>query len=132
MKLLEIIFLFLAFATVKAMILDQTGVAEIIIPVLEVPEFEFIDLTGGCSSFTDCTEYLANVVRNIGEAVIKTAVLVFNLVGFIFEIFILVADTLFSNVEGAPWYVNLLLFLPYTAALGIIIYNMIRRGGSSD
>lgn len=132
MKLSVVLFTSLAYTIIAALLVQETAPeVEINFPVLEVPTFDPVDLSGGCSGFSDCTEYLANVVKNIGEGVIYGVLLFFALVGFAIDL-IAVIISLSAGIEGAPWYVNLLITAPFTASIGLILYKLIRSGSSED
>jgi len=132
MKVTTIMFTSLAYTILAAMIISETvPETDINIPTLEIPAYDFIDISAGCSGFTDCTEYLANVIKNIGTGIISTVILFFNLAIFAFEIIALLLS-LAQGIQGAPWYVNVLLTAPAGVSVGIIIYKLIRSGSSED
>lgn len=132
MKVVAIIFIFLAFTLAKVLVVNETdGQPEIIFPTLETPDFEFIDLSGGCSGFTDCIEYVGAVIYNIGLGLIFIVLFIVNLMVYIFQLFAVLLSVTFTGIEGAPFWVNLLLTVPFLASIAFIIYKLIRKGSSS-
>lgn len=133
MKAITILFVFFAYAIAKLLIINSgTAVPTIEIPTLETPDLEFIDLSDGCAGFFDCTEYLANVIYNIGQGIIYLVLLLVNLVVYLFQIIGLLITVTFTGIEGAPTWLNALLILPFAGGIGFIIYKLIRKGSSSD
>lgn len=128
LKLLEITFVFLAFSIVKALFLAQVTEFTVEFPTLDVPEFDFVETGGGCGGFSECLEFIGFVLRNIAIAVIDTVELLFSLTVFFFEFVAVVTDVLFTRIDGVPFYIDLVLFGGYTAALAIALYRAIKSG----
>lgn len=128
MKLLEITFVFLAFTIVKALFLASVTEFTVEFPTLEVPEFEFVETGGGCGGFSECLEFIGFVLRNIAIALIDTVELLFNFTIFFFDFLGVVTDILFTDIDGLTFYLDLLLFGVYTAALAIILYRAFKSG----
>ena len=178
MKAIEILFVFITFSVVNLLFIADSSEVVIEFPSLATPSFElnvpdanftelhelnFTDLSAGCGGFTDCIEFLGEVIRNIGEVfrvlvdlffnfvemwvfvalflaafvlmLFQVIVFLFDLIVFAFEIFVLLTTFLINPTTGvtdAPWFVNLLLFAPYTVAAGLILYKMVRKGSTND
>lgn len=132
MKLLPIFFLFVAFAIFKVLVISAGETeTEIDFPTFEVPVFEPRDLSGGCGGFTDCIEYVGAVIQNIGEGLIFIILFIIEILAFLFALIALILSNSFEGIDGAPWWVNLLLQTPLLAAVTIILYKLIRKGDSS-
>lgn len=132
MKLIQLAMLTLGYVMISALIVNAaTGVEAIDIPTLDIPTFDFIDLTGGCSSFTDCTEYLANVIYNIGLGAIALVQTVFALIAFIVNISGLIIDYGVQGIDGAPVWWNIILGSYLAMSIAVIVYRMVRAGGDS-
>lgn len=132
MKVLQIAFILLAFSTAKILVITEGGEAEITFPTFTAPDFQFIDLSGGCGGFTDCIEYVGAVLYNIGLGIIFLVVLLANLITYIFEIIVLLIEIQFLGVEGAPWWINTLMSFPLLAGMGFIIFKLVRSGKSES
>lgn len=132
MKLITVFFTFLVFTVIKGMVIsDSSGAAAISFPELDVPSFEFRDLSLGCGGFTDCIEYVGAVFYNIGLGLIFIVLLLVNLLVYIFEIFVLVINIMFAEI-GGPWWVDTIMLIPYFLIFGVIIYKMVHSGSSED
>lgn len=68
----------------------------------------------------------------IATIVIWFGQLIYAMIKFMLDFFVFLASVTFSGVEGAPWWVNLVLYLPIATATVIIIYRLIRKGDSTD
>lgn len=128
MKLIELLFILVCWTVVKGFIInDAAGTPTIVFPVLDVDSPDFIDLSGGCSGFVDCTEYLANVIKNIGSGIIFLVLFLIDLLVYLFELFALIATITFTGIEGAPSFVNVILTIAPLAGIAIMIYKMASR-----
>jgi hypothetical protein len=132
MKFVALLFVLLAYATTKAMIINDLNTAEVEFPVLTIPTFEFIDLSLGCAGFFDCTEYVGAVLYNMVLGIIFLVLLIVELLVYIVAMFATIFSLAFTGIEGAPEYINLLITVPMLAMLGMIIYKLIRAGSSND
>lgn len=125
--------MFLAYALAKILILNSSEDQPVInFPTLATPDIDFIDVSGGCSSFVDCTEYLANIIFNIGAGIIFLVLFIINLLVYLFQLFGLLLEVTFTGIDGAPFWVNALLTTPFLAAIAFILYRLIRQGESAD
>lgn len=132
MKIIAVIFIFLSFTIFKAMVLETTQPDSFDIPTLDFPDLEFNELPDGCGGFTDCIEYVGNIIVNLVLGVVYVVLLLFNLVVFIAALFVLVGEVTITGIEDAPAWVNLIIFTPYLGIVGIILFKLIRKGDASD
>lgn len=133
MKLIPLLTFLLAFTVLKGMILEEAAGAPVFtFPTLDVPDFDFIDLSGGCGSFTDCIEYVGAVIQNVALGIIFLILLIINLLVYIFEVITLIVSINFSGFEGAPWYVNAILSTPIVGSLALIVFLVVRSGRAQD
>lgn len=134
MKIVTIIFIYAAYAFGKLLIINSTTpLTPVELPVLVTPDFEFRDLSAGCGGFVDCIEYVGAVLYNIGLGIIYLVLLLVALTVYIIQfIAVLVAVSFVGFGGDAPAWLNALAILPFAAALGLIIYKLIRRGSSND
>lgn len=131
MKIVALIMLNVLFAVFKILYANTTEeIPDITIPSIDTPNIDFIDVSGGCSGFTDCIEYVGAVLYNIGAGIIFVILFIIELLLYLFEIFALILQTSFSGIEGAPELVNLILVLPITLSIAFILYKLIRKGSS--
>lgn len=131
MKIMVVYFTLASFAVVSSLIISAgTPGTEVQIPTLDVPEFD-VSFPNSCSGFFDCTEYLADVLKAVGESILFVVQLIFNIISFIFAFFLLILE-LADGVEGAPPVVNLLFITgPIIAIVAIMIANYV-RGRNQD
>lgn len=109
MQGLRIVTFLLIASTLTGVYYGQSQGASLDFPTLELPTVEFIDLSAGCAGFSDCTEYLANVFRNIGAGAIAGAQFTFEILSFTFALFGFLIEVVFLLVAGinqAPWYIS--------------------------
>lgn len=133
MKIVFIIFVFLAFTLAKILVINEsTESPSIIFPTFDAPALDFIDLSAGCGGFVDCLEYIGAVIYNIGLGLIFLVLFIIELVGYIFELFALLINVTFTGVDGAPFWINALMTTPFLAAIAFILYKLIRKGSSED
>lgn len=133
MKITQLVVLIVSYVLVSALIVNSTSGAEPVeIPTLDVPEFDFINVTAGCGGFVDCIEYVGAVIYNIGLTIVAIIQLAFAFVGFIFAISVLIITYGVEGVAGAPAAVNVVIggYLGITIALAI--YRAIRSGKTND
>lgn len=121
-----------AYAIGGILIADEQSETGIDFPVFAAPEY----VQG---AFTTCEWWdLGCHTGNIAEGVL----LVFGTLLYIIKLLIeflrytiawvtLVFETMFAGIDDAPWWVNLLLGLPFLAGIGIILYKLIRKGDDS-
>lgn len=130
-SLLALTFFLLAFTIFKILYVNEdSGVPSISFPTFEPPDITFIDVSGGCGGFIDCTEYLANVIFNIGAGIIFLVQFIIELVVYIVQFFAVLIQVQFIGIDGAPWFINLLLATPISVAIGLILFKMFRSGAS--
>lgn len=134
-----------AYSIVSLMIINASSEeATIELPTFDVPSFDFESYgnegsCGGAFDVGECIEFLARVMKNLGIAVRNIAIgligtfqLIFNLVVYIVELAALVLVLLLTGIDGAPWYLNIFVTLPFIGAVGLITYKLVRKGDSSD
>lgn len=132
MKLLHIIFLFLAFAMAKILILQEfENVPTIVFPTFDEPDVTFRDTSGGCGSFIDCTEYVGAVLFNIGAGVIYIVLLIVELIRYLFDFIGLLLSVTIDDIPGAPFWVNLFIVGMPLAAMALILFRLFRKGASN-
>jgi hypothetical protein len=140
--IIQILLTMVAYTIVASMIItDATDAPAFELPTLEIPDFTFLeyaDVSAGCGGFTDCIGWLAAIVQNIGTTIyniaiglIGTLVLIFNLIVYIVELVALIFATLIGGIDGAPWYANIFITLPFLASVGLIVYKLLRKGEST-
>lgn len=132
MKLINVVFVFLAFTIFKSMVLAETQPDAITFPSMDFPDLEFETIPDGCSGFTDCIEYVGKVIVNLVLGIVYVVLLLFNLIAFIAALFVTVGEVTVTGIDNAPWWVNLIVFTPYLGIVGVILYKMIRKGDASD
>lgn len=132
MKLLVILFVFMAFSVAKILVLNEAAEQpEIVFPTFDNPNISFIDVSDGCGAFVDCIEYLGAIIFNIGAGIIYVVLVIVELITYLIEFFGLILAVQFEGIEGAPFWVNLLLSFPFLAALAIIFFKLFRSGESA-
>lgn len=133
MKLLTIIFIFVAWTVVKGAIQsDISGTPIVTFPTFDPPEFDFRDLSGGCGGFADCIEYVGAVLYNLGQIIRVPIEFLIEVLQYIVEFIQLVVEIQFTGIDGAPTIINVLLTVPFFAAIALIIFNAIRRGKTAS
>ncbi|MHB1059786.1 MAG: hypothetical protein ACYC0F_18075 [Rhodanobacter sp.] len=133
MKIVTILFVFVAYGLIAAAIVNEGAQNPVFVfPTLDVPEFEFIDVTQGCGGVFECIGYIGDIIYNFVVGVIFVILFLANLLIYVAELFILIFTVAFEGAEGAPTEVNILLRLPFVAGIAFIIYKLIRSGKSED
>lgn len=144
MNLSQILFTMVAYGIISLFIVgDTTPGTTLELPTFDIPDFTFESYgsEGSCGTFDvgECIEFLGRVMRNIGIAIRNIGIgiigftqLIFNLVVYIVELSALVLTLLFTGVDGAPWYVNIFITLPFIGGIGLITYKLVRSGDSDD
>lgn len=130
MKLIAIIFTLFAFALAKSMILNTAEPGALEFPTLDFPDANFDALPTGCGGFTDCIEYVGTVLVNLVLGIVFVVEVIFALILFVIEVFVLLATVGFTGVEGAPTWINALLVLPFVVGIGLVFYRLVRSGAS--
>lgn len=128
LDLLVILFVLIAWSGVKAMMLNAEEPDAVIFPTFDVPDLDFETIPNGCGGFTDCIEYVGNIIVNFVLGVVFVVLVLFELIGFIIEFVAILVTVGFEPLEGAPALVNVLLAVPTAAGIAIIIYKAIRKG----
>lgn len=128
MKLVAILTIFLLYAMVKAMILSDDPETEIDLPAFEEPDQEIDDIPGGCGGFTDCIEFLGEVITGFVQAIIYVVQLIINLVTYFIEFLIFIVTATFTGVDGAPAWLNFILTVGPALGLAIIVFKAFRKG----
>lgn len=131
MKIIQLLFLTVTFTVVEAMVLAENhDGAQFEFPELQSPDPTYKEIES-CSSIEGCIKYIGHVLYNIGVGIISAVQFIFYLSKFVFQLFALLITLIFTGVEGAPWYVNLVFYMPLVAGTSIIVYRLIRQGESS-
>lgn len=131
MKALAIVFIFVAFSFAKLLIIQEgSGAPAFTFPTFDAPTFEPIDLSAGCAGFFDCTEYVGAVFYNIGLGLIFFVEFIIELIGYIFSIIVLLISVQFAGIDGAPFWINGLLLLPFLLGMALIVFKLLRKGDS--
>jgi len=110
MKLVTLVFVFLAYATLAALISLQNQ------PNVNVPTYD--TTVPSCNIVTLCINVPVSVVSNF-------LVYVFNFFAFIFGL-------VFSGIDSTPWWINTLIFGFLLVRLGVMVYAGIRKGDMHD
>lgn len=132
-KLGYILYVFLAFGLFELLYFGAGGAAaSFTIPTLEIPDFEFVDLSTGCGGFVDCIEYVGAVIYNIGLGIIFLVLFLIRLFVYVIEIVVLITDLMFTGFEGAPAIINVLITTPFYMSVALIVYRLLRKGDSTD
>lgn len=132
MKIVAVIFIFLAFSLAKILVLNEASETPVInFPTLDPPSFDPIDLSAGCSGFVDCTEYVGAVIYNLALGIIFLILFIIDLVLYIIQLFNLLLAVSFDGIEGAPFWINALFSIPFLAMIAFILYRLIRSGESA-
>lgn len=129
MKLLEIIFVLLAYAIVKSAFLVETAVDAPEFPSLDTPEVEFREISS-CNELVLCLNSFVDVMFNIAAGVLFAILFVTFLLLFIGQMVVVIVALQFAGVGGPPW-IDLLLATPYLAGLAIIVFKMARKGDTN-
>ena len=128
-----ILFVLLAFGTLKSLILLEDSDA-ITAPDFIEPTFAFsfdpdFKKVGGADFIADALSNIGEVFLLIGENLValfiglaQTTALVFQFIFFLFQL-------VFTGIPGAPWYINVLIVLPFTIGLIYVVVALIRGGG---
>lgn len=131
MKILFVIFVFLAFTLFKIVYANEvTEGPTISFPTLQTPNVVFLNITGGCGGFVDCTEYVGAVLYNIGAGIIFVVLFVIDLLVYIFELLAMLTSVAFTGIDGAPFWFNAITVTLFLAGIAFIIYKLIRKGSS--
>lgn len=127
MNLAALIFTFLAYGLFVAMYQgDSTG--ESTFPAFEAPEVEFEDLPASCGGFTDCIEYVGNVIKNVVLGFVYAILLIVAIIRLIVELLVLIVASAFTGFDGAPEWLNILVATFFGIATAITIYRALRKG----
>lgn len=136
-KTVEIVFVLISYAVLSALILaSATPGSSIDIPTLNIPDLD-VNFPGGCSGgifgIPECIAFLAKAILAIARAVVWAALLIFNLMLFVGQLFLLMGTLAITGIPGAPGLVNVIFFqVPIATMLGMLIYRLVRSGESSD
>lgn len=68
----------------------------------------------------------------IAASTVWFTLFIFNMLTFATEVIGFVIGLNITGIEGAPWWINFIIFVMPTIMLVIIIYRMVRKGDSSD
>lgn len=132
MRLLALVVFLTIYTSVKVVILDETGTVVPPFPQFNPPSLAGFDSPGAsCSGFVDCFEFIGNVIIWIGQALIFVGQLLIVLMIYILQVLIYIGRVTFQGIDEAPVIVNLILTIPIFAGIGLILYTMVRKGGTS-
>jgi hypothetical protein len=129
--LLVITFVLIAWTGVKAMMLNADEPESVTFPEFDAPDIEFNDLPDSCGGFTDCIEFVGNIIVNLVLGVVFVVLFLLALIIFVIEFVALLATIGFEPLDGAPAFVNVLLAVPTAAGIAIILYRMLRKGDTN-
>lgn len=133
MKIMYIIFVFLVYSVLTIMVINDNADRPVItFPTIDIPSFEFRDLSGGCGGFVDCIEYVGAVLFNIGLGIIFLVLFIVNLFVFLFALIALLLKVAFTGINGAPWWFNTIIVTLFLGSISIIVYRLTRSGASND
>lgn len=131
MNLAGLVFALIAYSVLKFMIIGDVGGQ----PQPEVPEFgqfdanvDFRTIPSSCDGFTDCIEYVGDIIVNIVIGFVKLIEFIMNIIAYVVQLFIFLAQINIATIPDAPWYINILLLTPLTFLLTLLIFKLIRRG----
>lgn len=132
MNIIQLTMLTITYLIVSAFVVNSAqGTEPIELPVLDIPTFNFIDLSGGCGGFTDCIEYVGAVIYNVGLTIIAILQLIFELITYVIELGALILDYGLEGIAGAPTWLNLIIGTFLALNLSVIIFRMARTGDSN-
>lgn len=133
MKTVALILTLVAFSIFKILYIDSSDTTPaIVFPTFVQPDIEFKDVSDGCTGFVDCIEFVGWVLFNIGAGIIFLITFLINLLVFVFRILAILVEVQFIGIDGAPWWVNIILAIPITGTVAMIIYKMARKGDTTD
>ncbi len=130
MNLMGILFAFIGYGLFAAMYNGETS-TEPVFPTFTPPGIEFFDVPENCSGFTDCIEFVGEILTNFVLGIVYVVLLLVELVRFIVALMVVVLSNAFGGVESAPPWVNVMIVGMFTAATAIIIYKAARKGDTS-
>lgn len=128
MSILQILFIIVSFAVVKGLIINEANSTAFELPTFTPPSITFQDVPDSCGGFTDCIEYIGDLLTNVVLGVIYLILFIVELVRYIGLLTIFIAQNAFQGVDGAPDWLNLLMSTPLIAGTAIIIYKLARSG----
>lgn len=128
LDLMVILFVLIAWAGVKAMMLNADEPDSVVFPTFTAPDLDFREIPESCGGFTDCIEYVGNIIVNFVLGIVFVILVVFGLIAFILEFVALLVTVGFEPLDGAPSFVNVLLAIPTAAGIAIIAFKALRKG----
>lgn len=123
MKLATIIFVLVAYNCFSVLYAQSDETVTVSFPEFQEPEQHIGTVSG--------SNVLADVLMLIAQGVVWVAELLFGLVKYILELVVFVAKLSFHGVDGAPWWVSLLISVPYIAGVAIILIRIARKGDAA-
>ena len=131
MKTVQILFVLVCYTVITSMIIASAEPgAEVELPELDVPDYD-VTFRSSCSGLIDCTKFIGDQLLSMAKALIFLTTLIFNLIVYVFGMFLLLVTLAVTGVDGAPTQANLFIQVPMTAGIGIILFRMIRKGDDS-
>ena len=126
----QITVMLLITATLTALYYGGEAETAIAFPTFDAPTVELINLTGGCGSFTDCTEYLANVFRNIAAVVVATVQFGAATIEFLLDLFgffINAVGLIVYTLQASPWYIQGFVGTVLIVTVALWLVGMLRK-----
>lgn len=152
MKLVPLVFIFLTYATFKFLVLQSTSPALLPeVPALQLPTLDLLEVnfsfeenpcdtwhwfTGIGTIFcatvavTQNLSSTANAIGNIVICILWVLQSVYEFVKFVALIITFIGQLIFKGVDGAPGWLNILVFSPFGLIAALGTYALIRRGTS--
>lgn len=131
MNIAPLLYTLLLYTTLKGMILYEAGAEPLELPVVPTfstnEQFDFRDVAG-LDAVADAIYNLVEVFRVVAIYVIDSLIFTGELIVYIGALIITIGGLVFTTIEGAPYYVNILVTTPQVLMMGIIIYKMLRSG----
>lgn len=130
MKAIQLFVALLLFTTLRVLMAEENTATELPfeLPTIDIPSFDFKDISGGCGGFFDCTEFLAWIIYNVAVGIIFLILLLVELLIFLFAFLALVGVLAVDPFPGAPWWISTTVSTIIITTLGMMLYKLIRRG----
>lgn len=107
---------------------ESGTVDESTFPTFDAPGIEFETIPDSCSGFTDCIEYVGNILVNFVLGIIFVVLLIVAIIVLLVELLIVASTNAFTGAEGLPIWLNAGITAIFGIALAVVIYRMVRKG----
>ena len=153
MKLVALVFVFFGYTIFKFLVLQGTSPALLPeVPALQLPTLDLLEVNfdfteNPCATWVWFTgvgtifcatvaigqnlDDTAHAIGNIVICIVWAIMSIYEFVKFVALMIGFVAQLIFKGVEGAPLWLNLLVFTPFGLIAAIGTYRLIRKGDSS-